>query len=120
MDLAGNVSCIPLIYYVLEWCKFIVTVNAVNAVIDRNEPYIFTREIKLGVLSGQNVIASEAAQIFNDHAVYLSVLNITDHALEIGSVEICSRPAVINIFVIDIDIVVCCILAKHLPLRLDT
>ena len=94
--LPAAVLCIPLVDNVLERCKLIVALIRIHAVIDRDEPDLVFRKDNFCVIACLQVISAQTGKIFDNHSANLALLDKRDHSLEIRTVEIRSRIAVVN------------------------
>ena len=77
-----------VLQHIFERGDIVIVVQRVHAVPDSDIPDIVLRKNNVGVLSGEDVVSAEAAQILGQHQVDLSHFDIAHHPLELRSVEV--------------------------------
>lgn len=77
-----------VLQHIFERGNIIVIVQRIYTVPDGDIPDIVLRKNNVGILSGENVVSAEAAQILGQHQVDLSHFDIAHHPLELRSVEV--------------------------------
>ena len=76
--------------------KVIVAFCTVHAVIDGYVSDIFFDKVDFCIVADFQIIAPQAAHIFDDDSFYFSTLNFGNHTVEIRSVECNTGDSVIN------------------------
>ena len=79
-------------------------VGAVILIGNGNKAHLPHGEILLDIVAGVDGVASKTRKVFHDDAVDITSLNIRKHLLKRGTVEICARRAVVDVFVIYEDV----------------
>ena len=119
-DLPAAVLCIPLVDNVLKRCELIVALIRIHAVVDRDEPDLVFRKDDLCIIACLQIIPAQTGKVFDNYSANLALLDKRDHSLEIRTVEIRSRIAVVNEELAVLKAIFLCILGKHAFLRLNT
>ena len=52
----------------------------------------------LDILTGHQIVASKSGEVFGNNRADLAVLHVPDQALEVGTIEVSSRPTVVNVY----------------------
>ena len=73
---------------------------------NRNKANVQQRENHFKILPDQDVISAKPGQVLYDDAVDRAGLDISHHPFKIRPREICSGPAVINVFIDENNILV--------------
>ena len=68
----------------------IFRVGGVEVFVDRNKADITDAEILLDVIAGVDGVPSQTGKVFDNHAVYMTGLNIREHLLKARTVEVCA------------------------------
>jgi hypothetical protein len=76
----------------------------------RNVPNALFREYELKVVIHHDVFTPKPAEILCDHAVDFPEFDILHHTPEIWTLEICTAPSIVHVFVHDMQTVILCIL----------
>lgn len=95
--LAADVARVPLVHDVAERGKIVVALLTIHAVVYGDEADVVFREIGVGVKAHLQIVATEPGHILDDHRVDEPGLNILQHLLEAGAVEIGAGIAIIPI-----------------------
>lgn len=82
---------------IFEGSNLTFALLAVDGVIHSNKADTVVWKITVRVVSNGNIVTAEARQVFHHHSRHKAHLNITEHLLESGTVEICSRIPVVHI-----------------------
>ena len=75
----------------------IFRVGGVEVFVDRNKADVADAEILLDVIAGVDGVPSQTGEVFDNHAVYMTGLNIREHLLKARTVEVCPGRAVVDI-----------------------
>ena len=107
-DLAPNVQSVGFVYHVPQrdddTGMGILRGGGVEVFIDRNEADTADAEILLDVIAGVDGVPSQTGKVFDNHAVYMTGLNIREHLLKARTVEVCPGRAVVNIGIVHADL----------------
>ena len=76
-------------------------------------------EEDLRVITGLQIISSDAAHVFDDHCVDLAGFDIRNHALPFGTLKIAAGPAVVCVMHTIVETVLSCVISKNTLLRYD-
>ena len=101
---------------VLKWCNLTFAFFAVHTVVNRYLTDIMAGKIQFCILSCHNIISAKTGKVFRNNTVDFSCFYIFNHSLETRSFKICSRPALGNILIDDIHMMVFRIKTQHTPL----
>ncbi len=116
-DLLAGLSCLHFIEDVEKRGHLTFTLRRVNIVVDGDVANAFAGKVDFCVLPRQDVVASKTGKVFRDDAVDLAVLNVLNHSLERGTVEVGAGIAIVNVLVDDHHALLLGVAAKHEPLR---
>lgn len=117
--LFGTVAGIPLVEQVAEGGELVVALLAVHPVTDSDKVNVMLLEKDLGEHPHLQVVAAQAGHILDDDPLDLSGLDVGNHALEIGPLEVGPAVPVVHIDA-DVDVAVgLAVDQKHFFLRLD-
>ena len=98
LHLPGLVAQVPFVDDVQERCEFIGRgVAAVEAVGYGDEAHAVLAGVGGGVIASQNVVSTDAAQVFCNDRADLASLNVSGKARPAGTVKIAARPAVVRV-----------------------
>ena len=96
-DLAADVLGVHLVHHVTERAEIILSVLAVDAIVDGDEANVVFREIVVSVLADLKVVPAETGGILDDDRRDVAHVHVLQHLLKAGTVEIGSRVAVIHV-----------------------
>lgn len=117
--LFGAIAGVPLVEQVAEGGELVVALLAVHPVADGDKVNVVLLEEHLGVHPHLEVVAAQAGHILDDDPPHLPGLDVGNHALKIGPVEVGAAVPVVHI---DADVGVAVSLAvgqEHFFLVLD-
>ena len=107
-DLAPNVESVGFVYHVPQrdddTGMGVLRVGGVEVFIDRNEADAADAEILLDVVAGVDGVPPQTGEVFDNHAVYMTGLNIREHLLKARTVEVCPGRAVVDIGIVYADL----------------
>ena len=107
-DLAPDVQSVGFVYHVPQrdddTGMGIFRVGGVEVFVDRNKADVVDAEILLDVIAGVNGVPSQTGEVFDNHAVYMTGLNIREHLLKARTVEVCPGRAVVDIGIVYADL----------------
>ena len=93
-----RIAGIPFVDNIAKRRKLIIVVrNAVYTVAYRYKTNFCIRKQYFGIISDHYVIPAESRHILDDHRSDFAVLYIRHHSLKVGTIEIRSRKAIVNI-----------------------
>ena len=97
-NLFGNIPAIHVVQDVLKGRDVhFLTGQAVHTICDGDIPDIVPGEEDFNIASGFDIVSSQSGQVFRDHTTDFPCLNVSNHALERGAVEIAACVTVIHI-----------------------
>ena len=107
-DLAPDVQSVGFVYHVPQrdddTGMGIFRVGGVEVFVDRNKADAADAEILLDVIAGVDGVPSQTGKVFDNHAVYMTGLNIREHLLKARTVEVCPGRAVVNVGIVHADL----------------
>ena len=83
----------------------ILSLEAVHIVIDGNKADTLSREDTLKIEAHLDVISAETGQILDDHAVDHAAVNVSEHFLKRGALEVRAGVAIVRIVLYDSKVV---------------
>ena len=86
-DLAADVLGVHLVHHVAERAEIILSVLAVDAIVDGDESDVVFREIVVGILSDLKVVPSETGGILDNDGRNVAHVHVLQHLLESGAIE---------------------------------
>ena len=107
-DLAPNVQSVGFVYHVPQRDNDtgmgILRVGGVEVFVDRNKADAADAEILLDVVAGVNGVPPQTGKVFDNHAVYMTSLNIREHLLKARTVEVCPGRTVVDVSIVHADL----------------
>ena len=82
----------------------IFRVGGVEVFVDRNKADAVDAEILLDVVAGVDGVSPQTGEVFDNHAVYMTGLNIREHLLKARTVEVCPGRAVVDVGIVHADL----------------
>ena len=107
-DLPAYVQCVSLVYHVPQRDQDaktgVVRVGGIVILVDGNKADAALREVGFDVVAGVDGVSAQPGEVLHDYAVYKSSLNVGEHLLEAGAVEVRTRSPVVNVGVVSRDL----------------
>ena len=107
-DLASDVQSVGFVYHVPQrnddTGMGVLRGDGIEVFIDRNKADITDAEILFDVVAGVDGVSSQTGEVFDNHAVYMTGLNIREHLLKARTVEVCPRRTVVDIGIVHADL----------------
>ena len=95
--LSANILRIHLVHYVTKRAEIVLSVFAVNAIVDGDKSDIMLGKIIVSVLTYLKVISTKSRGILDNNGRDISHLHILKHLLKAGAVEVGSRISIVHI-----------------------
>lgn len=120
-DLLARVLCIPLVDNIAKGRKVVIhAALTAHAVVNGNEPNARFGESDFRIESYFEIVPSQTAHIFDDDRPNLAVVYVVHQSCEVGTVEVCSRIAVVHIELRIGKAVFLCVLTEYRLLIFNT
>lgn len=119
-NLFTGILCVKLVCPISYRAEIVTAFNQrIDAVVDRYEPNSHVREVQFKIITYLQVLSAKSAEILDDQCFHLAAL---DHILDLfsrGTLEVCSRIAVVGKEQDVIEPIVTGILFEHESLRVN-
>ena len=107
-DLAPDVQSVGFVYHVPQrnddTGMGVLRGDGIEVFIDRNKADITDAEILFDVVAGVDGVSSQTGEVFDNHAVYMTGLNIREHLLKARTVEVCPGRTVVDVSIVHADL----------------